>query len=88
MIFLPDKCIRGYDYCTPLSLIDSYDGTSFFCCGENDGSKRKLEQDKYTLCFKNSDMDTETHNDKRDLTHQLSVIAQALAIIEEQEDRL
>jgi len=82
-IFLPDKCIRGYKTCTPLSLIEADDGSSFFCCGENDGSDRELEQDEYTLCFKNSDMDIEHHNDKRDLTHQLSVIAQALAIIEE-----
>jgi len=85
MTFLPDKCIRGHDYCAPLSLIESDDGDSFFCCGENDGSNRELEQDKYTLCFKNMDMDIEHHNDKRDLTHQLSVIAQALAIIEERE---
>ncbi len=83
--YMPDKCIRGYKTCQPYALIDSDSGDSFFCCGENDGTNRKLEQDKYTLCFKNAECDTETHNDKRDLVHQMAVIAQALAIIEENE---
>ena len=87
-IFMPEKCIRGYKTCKPLSLIESdpevHGGElSFFCCGENDGSERELEQDKYTVCFKNRSLDTESHNDKRDLVHQMAVIAQALAIIEE-----
>lgn len=89
-IFLPDKCLRGRKDCKPLSLIDSdtkdKDGITFFCCGENDGTYREVEQDKYTLCFKNCSVDIVHHNDKRDLIHQMFVIAQALAIIEEGEN--
>ena len=85
-IFMPDKCPRGHDSCKPFALIESDEEcTSFFCCGENDGETRKIEQDKYTLCFKNDNMDLEHHNDKRDLVHQMFVISQALAIIEERD---
>ncbi len=84
-LFLPDKCIRGLTDCKPLALIDS-EGGSFFCCGENDGTQRELDQDKYTLCFKNEAMDIIHHNDKRDLVHQMAVISQALAIIEETDE--
>jgi len=83
MIELPEKCPRGYTSCQPYGLIQSTCGTSFFCCGENDGSTRTLEQDKCTLCFKNETVDEINHNDKRDLVHQVAVITQALAIIEE-----
>jgi hypothetical protein len=85
-IFMPEKCMRGYDDCKPLALIDSDSKeTTYFCCGENNGARRQVEQDKYTLCFKNCDMDIEHDNDKRDLVHQMAVISQALAIIEEQD---
>ncbi len=89
MIYSPDKCLRGLKTCKPLAQIasDDKDQSSFFCCGENDGTGRTLEQDKYTLCFKNGSIDQESHNDKRDLTHHASVIVQALALIEELETR-
>jgi len=85
MLYLPEKCPRGFTDCVPYNQIVSDDNVSFFCCGENDGTSRELEQDKYTLCFKNNDVDELNHNDKRDLIHQASVILGALSIIEEAE---
>lgn len=85
MMILPDKCMRGRDDCQPYALMASDCETTFFCCGENDGTTRIIEQDKYTLCFKNDTVDQISHNDKRDLTHQMFVIVKALAVIEEKE---
>jgi len=85
MIYLPEKCLRGLKTCQPLAQISAENAASFFCCGENDGTERHHEQDKYTLCFKNGDIDQESHNDKRDLTHNASVLVQALSIIEEKD---
>lgn len=83
MIHYPDKCLRGLNNCQPYAQIASDCGTSFFCCGENDGTDRFVEQDKYTLCFRGEFKDEISHNDKRDLVHQAAVIMQAMAIIEE-----
>ena len=85
MIILPDKCLRGYLNCEPLAQIEADNGDSFICCGLNDGSIREIEADRFTFCFKNLDTDEETYNDKRDLTHMLAVISQALAVDEERE---
>ena len=82
MINLPEKCLRGRSDCKPLSQIASDCETSFFCCGENDGSKRKIKQDKYTTCFKGEFRDEISHSDKRDLIHQAAVLVQALAVVE------
>ena len=83
MIKYPKKCPRKLTDCQPYAqIISDVKPISFFCCGENDGTGRVVEQDKYTLCFKNDAIDELTHNDKRDLTHMASVIIQALAIIE------
>lgn len=83
MIKLPEKCLRGLDSCEPYSQISADDDSSFFCCGENDGTTRIVPQDKYTFCFKNDVYDDHGHFDKRDLVHQASVILGALAVIEE-----
>lgn len=79
---LPEKCLRGRDDCLPLAQIASDCGASFFCCGENDGSTRSVEQDNFRLCFKGEYRDEMSDNDRRDLTHLNSVIAQAIAITE------
>ena len=83
MIRLPEKCLRGMDDCEPLAQIEATNGESFWCVGENDGTRRDIEQDKYTVCFKSQNVDEEDHYDKRDLTHHAAVLIQALAIIEE-----
>lgn len=83
MIQLHGECPRGRTDCEAYAAIESTCGGSFFCCGENDGTGRAIEGDKYTLCFKNGEVDEMSHNDRRDLTHQASVILRALSIIEE-----
>lgn len=88
MLFYPKKCLRGLNTCRPLSqIVGGQDGDviSFFCCGENDGTDRPIEEDKYTVCFKGEFRDQVSYNDKRDLVHNMAVLAQALAHIEEDE---
>ncbi len=75
-------CPRGRTSCVALSNIVSDNKESFFCCGENSGETRTVEQDKYTVCFKGEFRDEESDNDKRDLIHGAAVIMQALAVVE------
>ena len=82
MIEIPYKCPRGRNNCIALSNIIADDRSTFFCCGENNGETRTVEQDKYTVCFKGEGRDEESHNDKRDLHHNAAVLIQALAVIE------
>lgn len=82
MIKIPHTCPRGRDDCISLSMIGSDDGTSFFCCGENNGDNREVEQDRYTTCFKGEHRDEMAYSDKRDLVHQAAVLVQALAVVE------
>ena len=79
-LWVPNKCLRKYDYCSPLAQVESDCGTSFSCCGTNDGSHRAIEQDRFTLCFENGHVSEESYCDRRDLTDHLSVIAQALCV--------
>ncbi|MBT7349933.1 hypothetical protein HN682_08830 [Candidatus Peregrinibacteria bacterium] len=80
MIQLPDKCLRDRDDCEAYAQIIDDNEKSFFCCGVNDGSTRKIKEDKFTLCFKNKELNELSHNDRRDLTSMLSVISQTLCI--------
>ena len=81
--FIPEYCPRGRTDCKALSQIISQGHASFLCCGENDGTTRTVEQDKYRMCVKSSENnDIMTDCDKRDLMHEASVIMGALAIIE------
>ena len=82
MLFLPEKCLRGRDDCKPYAQIESDGGVSFYCCGKNDGSNVAVKQDRFTFCFKGQHRDDMSFNDKRDLTHNASVLIQALAVIE------
>lgn len=82
MILIPYECPRNRDDCVALSNIISDNGASFFCCGENNGKTRRVEQDKYTVCFKGEHRDCIDHYDKRDLIHHSSVMMQALAVVE------
>lgn len=82
MIKIPGKCLRGRVDCIALSNIESDNGSSFFCCGENNGESRPVDQDKYTTCFKGDHRDEISYSDKRDLVHQSAVIIQALAVVE------
>ena len=83
-LFPPGYCPRQRTDCKALSQIIAAEHGSFLCCGENDGTNRTVEQDKYRVCIKSSeDNDTMHDCDKRDLTHQASVIMGALASIEQ-----
>lgn len=82
MIKIPYDCPRNKLGCIALANIIADDGSSFFCCGENDGSDRPVDQDKYTTCFKGQHRDEISYSDKRDLIHNSAVIIQALAVIE------
>jgi hypothetical protein len=64
----------------------SDDSSTFFCCGENNGDARPVEQDKYTACFKGPYRDSIDYYDKRDLLHHASVMLQAVAIVEKCHD--
>lgn len=57
------------------------DGTpaSFVCVGWNRPQDRTVQQDRFTLCWKNGAVDERGHWDKRDLIDTMSVIAQALS---------
>lgn len=82
MITIPHDCPRERQDCVALSNIVADNGESFFCCGENNGENRPVEQDKYTVCFKGAHRDEMSYNDKRDLIHNSAVIVRALAVIE------
>lgn len=82
MIILPEKCLRCLKDCEPLAQIESDDKSSFICVGKNDGTTRKVNQDKYRLCWHNEETDEMHDYDQRDLTDQASVIIQALSVIE------
>lgn len=85
-IDIPYDCPRGRKDCIALSNIVADSGESFFCCGENDGTGRKVEGDKFTVCFKGEHDDRLAHYDKRDLVHQASTLVVSLAVIERFED--
>lgn len=86
MIILPAKCLRNWDDCVPFGQIAADDHLSFYCVGKNDGTNRQCEDDKYRHCFKNDVIDRFEDCDRRDLIDELSVIAQALSVIENGEE--
>ena len=85
-IWTTGYCPRACTDCQSLSQIISYGHDSFMCVGENDGSTRELEQDRFRVCFKNSAIDQKTDYDKRDLMQTQATFAWALGIIAERED--
>ena len=83
MIKLPKKCLRGKNTCEPYAQIKSdHKPISFICCGVNDGSERRFDQDKFTVCWKNRSIDDVTHWDERDIKDTMSIMAQALSVDE------
>lgn len=83
-LYLPEKCLRGFDYCEPLAQIASDCGTSFVCCGKHDrsGKIEWCEDDYYTWCWKNDQVNECGAYSKRDFVDSLSVMAQGLSVIE------
>jgi hypothetical protein len=83
MIKLPEKCLRNKPYCQPIAQLQS-DGPckTFICVGLNEPFVRKVEDDYLTKCVTGTDgVDNIDNCDDRDLTDEMSVIAQALSVI-------
>ena len=81
MIFIvPDKCLRNRKDCKPCAQIESDCKTSFVCCGMVPKKKRVVPQDKFRLCWKNSNVDEMGDYDQRDVIDTISVLSQALSI--------
>lgn len=92
---LPPKCWRNRADCEPLHMIDAappditeeqfftfdYEPRSFVCAGCVAESNRAIPQDAYRVCWKNDEVDEMGEYDEQDLTHLISVVAQALAVI-------
>ena len=79
-----NNCFRCRTDCTPLANLSSDDPSdgppnSFVCVGVNRPQDRAIQQDRFTLCWKNKAVDERGHWDKRDLLDTMSVIAQALS---------
>lgn len=74
------ECPRGRTDCEVLDYLRSTDGTSFFCCGLNDGSNRTVEGDEFTVCFKNDEVDEIGDWDSRDIITQIAVLSSALRV--------
>lgn len=79
---LPEKCLRNREDCEPRAQIASDNGKSFICCGRNDGTGRTVDQDCFTVCWKNGEIDTRDNWDRRDITDTASVLIQALSVEE------
>lgn len=81
VIYLPESCPRGLTTCEPLAqlMADDPPGSSFVCCGLNDGSGRQVPEDRFTVCFKNEAIDERGDWSERDIKDHLSVLAQALS---------
>lgn len=77
---LPDICLRGLDDCEPLSQIAADDGSSFICCGMNDGRTRTVEHDRFRHCWVNREIDELSDWDARDLADTISVLSGALSV--------
>ena len=84
-IYLPESCPRSRTDCEPLSQILSDDGSSFICCGINDGSSRVYPSDGFRHCWKNAHVDELSDWDSRDIIDTISVLSQALSVKENRE---
>lgn len=81
------NCPRGRKDCQPLSNIVSDSDETFVCCGKPDPESRARPQDEYRVCFRSVDTDSMFDLDERDMKHQLSVMADGLAMMEMLKDR-
>lgn len=75
-----DKCPRGLEGCDPLANIVADDPRvdDFVCIGLN--STRRVAQDRFTHCFKNSMTDTQLDHDEYDIMSIISVLSEGLLV--------
>jgi hypothetical protein len=77
----PRYCPRGRRDCQSLAQIISTGHATFICCGENDGTERRVSQDRYRFCQQTRDgVDVMTDHDARDLAHIAACVNGALAV--------
>ena len=75
-----NRCLRCREDCTPLANLSADEqGSSFICVGYNRLAVRTVQQDRFTLCWKNKAVDERGFWDRRDLLDTMSVIAQAVS---------
>lgn len=85
-IELPSRCPRSFVHCHPLAQIISDCETTFICCGNSDKNTRRIEQDKFRVCYKSHFVDDISDLDETDITDTISVLAQALSIYKKMGD--
>ena len=78
-IYLPVECLRDREDCVSISQLVSSCKGSFMCVGHNDPESRKLEQDRFRVCFKNEVIDELQDWDDADMKDQISVLSYALS---------
>lgn len=84
MMQLPENCLqKEKKSCEPLAQLEDDEG-GFICIGkiQKRWMKDIPEQDNYCFCWKGEGIDEMSFVDKRDLIDTISVIAQALSVIE------
>ena len=76
------KCPRNTS-CEPLSNIVADDNSSFVCIGKHNNKDKKYDQDILRHCFKSAaDTDSMFDYDEYDLKSVISVMSEALLILE------
>ena len=73
------KCLRNRTDCKPISQFLSPGAATYVCCGLNDGTTRKHEQDVFTHCWKTAETDEISHMDTQDMTQTVAVLSMGLA---------
>lgn len=82
------ECPRNCADCSPLQNVISDDlkedgqPASFVCVGYNDPSGRSVEGDRFTMCWKNDEVDERGHWDRRDMLDTIACMTTALSIDE------
>lgn len=83
-IELPNTCPRGLTGCQPLAnIVSDGDDPSFVCVGANSDIDRSIPSDVLRRCVRSSaGVDSQENCNRRDLVDEVSVVAQALSVIE------
>ena len=80
MIDLPSTCPKGMtDVCSPLSQIMSDCEETFVCCGVVEDGVNEWN-DKFRVCFRSVDTDSEYLLNHQDMIDQVSVMSMAMSI--------
>ena len=78
-IHLPKRCPRHMDDCQPLAQMAGAED-DFFCCGMNNGKRRRYAQDRFRFCCKTRGYDSLSDMDERDISTEIAVLSMGLSI--------